>query len=78
MSKFEYKYLELQIGKGGTLLHDLAKGTVAQLGNTTDYGPELVEYFNRLGANGWELTGFAMSPPGSQSRFEYIFKRQMK
>jgi len=74
--KYEYKYLELHLSKKeGAFLHDLKTGTVTAIShNVNNYGPGLVDAFDKLGASGWELTGFAM---GSVYVYEYIFKRQI-
>ena len=73
--RYEYKYLELHLGAlKGAQIHDLQLGTMTRISGITDYGPALVEEFNRLGSERWELVGFAVGPNGV---FEYVFKRQL-
>ena len=71
--RFEYKYLELRYTlTGGWVLHDLKNDTKERVGGTKDYGFGLVNAFDKLGQDGWELAGFCKD----DSIFEYIFKRQ--
>ena len=73
--RYEYKYLELHLGAlKGAQIHDLQTGEMTRIASITEYGSALVEEFNRLGSERWELVGFAVTP---NHVFEYVFKRQM-
>ena len=75
MKRFEYKYLELHMSlTRGSQLFDLADEKTIQVGDFSDYGPGLIRHFNMLGAEGWELVGYAV---GERNVFEYCFKREL-
>ena len=75
MKRFEYKYLELHMSlTRGSQLFDLAEEQTYSIGDFSDYGPGLVTHFNMLGAQGWELVGFAV---GEKNVFEFAFKREL-
>ena len=69
--RFEYKYLELRMGVMKHSLVDLYTGDVIQLPGGNNYGFDLIETFNRLGNDRWEL----VSSHCTNMVYEYIFKR---
>ena len=75
MKRFEYKYYERHMSLSrGTQILDLADESLIQVGDYSDYGPKLVQLFNEMGQEGWELSGFVMR---DKNIFEYIFKREI-
>ena len=76
MKRFEYKYFELHMSLSrGTQMLDLADESIIQIGDYSDYGPRLVQLFNELGQEGWEVCSFIMR---DKNIFEYIFKREIE
>ena len=69
--RFEYKYLELRMGVMKHTLVDLYSGDSIVLPGGDNYGYDLVETFNQLGNDGWEL----VSSHNTDMVYEYIFKR---